>query len=912
MSRRLTRSWSMMLALSLMAVPGAVGQQAQFASRGPRFLLASWPTAIELDASSAPVLRKRVSLDLIGSTIGQALKEITRQADLEISYSPGLIPIDQPVTVRAQDITVAAALTEVLEDVPVDVSVTVGGELALVRRTRQTMTAAPVDTGDVAGRVTDRATGAPLAGATLTVDSVGATASTSADGRYRIIGLRPGTYLIRARYVGYTPASLTVVVTADHEVAADFSLQRLAQELDQVVVTGTIVPTEVRALPTPVSVRGEPESAQQRPRTVQALLRQAVPGAVSWDQVNNPFYTALSVRGASTLSGFVGQMKVFVDGIEIANPSNAAVDPSSIEQVEVIRGPQAAAIYGSDAIGGVVQIFTKRGTAMLPRPQLDADAALGTIRTPYAGFGSVLRQKYEASVRGASSEVSYNLGAGYSRTGDYLPNGELSAQSNPSVYGGMRFGRGMVTVDLSARHYTQNNPAVLNPGLSQTGYAFFSRPFRQDQQVRSLTVGGRLTVATTEWWRQNVTLGVDNLVSKFEYTQPRRVTPEDTLLAVSELTRTKMSIGFNTSLQGPVAPHVSASAVLGVDHWSLPYSQFGTSGALTTTGAIQVAPDYAISASRTTTTNTGYFAQAQLGFREVLYLTGGLRAEQNSDFGDRAGTPLSPRVGLSYAPSAPLLGKIQLKLRTSWGRAIRAPSPGYKSESGQGTFDFRVANPALGPERQRGWDAGADLVFGRRGTLSMTYYDQTAEDLIQVVQLQSTAVPTSQAQNVGQVKNRGVELEGRLSIGPLALRGQYAYTKARIERLAADYQGDLRVGDQTLLTPKHTAGGSGALAPYAGMTISAGVTFVGSWKDYDYLAEFRCFAGTDACRQDFRDYFVSYPAFVKLNASVFQQITPFVAGFLSVDNLTDNNTYEVNNLYPVMGRIVTIGAHFRY
>ncbi|MGH9892801.1 MAG: TonB-dependent receptor, partial [bacterium] len=526
----------------------------------------------------------------------------------------------------------------------------------------------------------------------------------------------------------------------------------------------------------------EADIAHQRPHTVQSLLRQAVPGAVSWDQPNNPFYTALSVRGASTLSGFVGQMKVFVDGIEVANPSNAAVDPTSIEQIEVIRGPQAAAIYGSDAIGGVVQIFTKRGNAMLTRPQLDAEAALGTIRTPYAGFGSVLRQKYRASVRGAGSEVSYSLGAGYSRTSDYLPNGELSAQSNPSVYGGMRFLGRTVTVDVSGRHYTQNNPSVLNPRLSETGFSFFSQPFRQAQQVRSLTVGARLNMATTHWWQQTVTVGVDNLVSKYEYTQPRRVTPEDTLLAVSELTRAKISIGYSTSLQGPVATGVRASLVAGFDHWSLPYTQFGTSGALTTTGTIEVAPDYSILASRTTTKNTGYFAQVQFGFRDALFLTSGLRAEQNSDFGGSVGTPVSPRLGLSYAPQ--LRGKVRPKFRASWGRAIRAPTPGYKSERGQGTFDYRVANPGIGPERQTGGDAGVDLAYGSRGTLSVTYYNQTAEDLIQVVQLPNTSVPTSQAQNVGRVRNTGVEIEGSLFVGPLALRGQYAYTRARIEQLA--------------------------------------------------------------------------------------------------------------------------------
>ena len=75
-------------------------------------------------------------------------------------------------------------------------------------------------------------------------------------------------------------------------------------------------------------------------------------------------------------------MKVFVDGIEVANPTTAAVDPNSIERIEVIRGPQAAAIYGSDAIGGVIQIFTKRGDPTLSHPRWTLKPRSASSRPP--------------------------------------------------------------------------------------------------------------------------------------------------------------------------------------------------------------------------------------------------------------------------------------------------------------------------------------------------------------------------------------------------------------------------------------------------------------------------------------------------------------------------------------------------
>jgi outer membrane receptor protein involved in Fe transport len=203
-------------------------------------------------------------------------------------------------------------------------------------------------------------------------------------------------------------------------------------------------------------------------------------------------------------------------------------------------------------------------------------------------------------------------------------------------------------------------------------------------------------------------------------------------------------------------------------------------------------------------------------------------------------------------------------------------------------------------------------VFGHRGSLSVTYYDQTADDLIQTVLLESSPVQTFQAQNVGKVGNTGVEIEATVTAGPVRIKGQYAYARSRIEQLAPGYGGDLRVGDQALGIPKHTAGASLSADPFRGTTVSAGLTYVGSWTNYDWLAQSRCFGGTGPCEPTFRDYIVAYPSFARVNASVFQQITPRVSGFISADNLTNNKAYEMDNFGPVMGRITTVGAKWQY
>jgi outer membrane receptor protein involved in Fe transport len=222
----------------------------------------------------------------------------------------------------------------------------------------------------------------------------------------------------------------------------------------------------------------------------------------------------------------------------------------------------------------------------------------------------------------------------------------------------------------------------------------------------------------------------------------------------------------------------------------------------------------------------------------------------------------------------------------------------------------------LGPERQQGWDTGIDLTLGNRGGLSITYYDQTATDLIELVNVDlQSSPPTTQYQNVGRVRNTGVEIEGRLSLGVVGLRAGYAYARSRIEQLQPGYTGDLQVGDQTLLTPKHTANAGVSLGPSKATTLSAGLTYVGRWNNYDNLSMYGCFGGTQSCPATFpastRSFIVGYPSILKLNATLSQQISSSISGFVSIDNLTNSRAYEADNLSPVMGRISTIGLQFR-
>jgi outer membrane receptor protein involved in Fe transport len=233
---------------------------------------------------------------------------------------------------------------------------------------------------------------------------------------------------------------------------------------------------------------------------------------------------------------------------------------------------------------------------------------------------------------------------------------------------------------------------------------------------------------------------------------------------------------------------------------------------------------------------------------------------------------------------------------------------------------IQLANPDLGPEEQRGWDAGFDLTFGGRASLSVTGYNQTAIDLIAFLQVASTPLPTYQYRNIGRASNKGIEVEGSLALAQaVRLRAQYGYVRSRIEEVGSAGAG-VQAGDEPVALPAHTAGATLTVTPREGTSVTAGVTYVGSWREFDTVSEYRCLGSLtpDACPADFlsnfsvREFLMTYPGFAKFNATVSHRFTPHFEAFFSVDNLTNNEAYEFYNASPVMGRTTSIGLHFTY
>ncbi len=378
----------------------ALAQVVQLAdASAPRFLSAPRLDALPVDMRDAPVLQRRVTLNFDRVRLKAALELITRQAGLRFFASSEIVPLDRPVTVHADGITVVAALTELLVGTGLDVQLDARGTAALVPR------AGPAETkrqqaGAIAGWVTDAVTRAPLDQVTVRVEGPGLGAVTTRDGRYTIRGVSAGAYHVTARRVGYTPLTTAVTVASDSTTGADFALTAAATKLNEVVTTAVGEQRRYEVGNTISTINADSIAPTAPITSLTDLISARAPG-VDVEETGGLTGSgeAIRIRGLSSLV-LQGDPIVIVDGVRQDNtaggtatlPLAASIGPvtpspsrlndlnfADIESIDVLKGPAASTEYGTDAANGVIVITTKHGTAGRPQWHASGEETASTI-----------------------------------------------------------------------------------------------------------------------------------------------------------------------------------------------------------------------------------------------------------------------------------------------------------------------------------------------------------------------------------------------------------------------------------------------------------------------------------------------------------------------------------------------------
>lgn len=355
----------------------------------------------------------------------------------------------------------------------------------------------------VAGVVVAEASGRPLPDAQIQVEGTSNGAATDAAGRFRIGGLTGTQVRLVVRRIGFRPTTITARVG---DQAVRVALAERATELSQVVVTGTAGVAEKRAIGNAVSQVNVADVVQTQPvRNVADLLTGRAAGVSvvgSTGQVGSG--ARIRVRGASSLS-LDNNPLIYVDGVRVDNtqasgPQNQSFgsssisrfndfSPDDIESIEVIKGPAAATLYGTEASVGVVNIITKRGTQ--GRTTWNAVTRLGANWLPdwqdrfFTNWGAVPRaggglDTTTISVRQLNDSLNARFGNDIFRTG-----------ATRNVAASVRGGGTALNYFLSANHDDQEGVEIAN-GLRRTGY----RANLQATPLRSVDISSSLGYTT--------------------------------------------------------------------------------------------------------------------------------------------------------------------------------------------------------------------------------------------------------------------------------------------------------------------------------------------------------------------------------------------------------------------------------
>lgn len=633
-------------------------------------------------------------------------------------------------------------------------------------------TVAAQGTGTVTGRVLDAQNGAGLAAAQVSVAGTGLGAATDASGAFTIGGVATGRRSLVVRRIGYEPATRELSVAAGIN-SVTISIAPAATSLERVIVTGTAAPTTMRALGTSVASVSSDQISAAQSVTVDQALQGKIAGAQITQNSGSPGGGGLSVRLRGTGSIISGSEPLYiVDGVIVDNSSEqlinfgarsnvqnrlADLDPNDIERIEIVRGAAAAALYGSRANNGVVQIFTKRGVAGAPKISFGARYSpeklakrLALNMAPLDATGKpVTRYDYQdaifqtgalketnLSAEGGNDRSTYYAGASYSDEMGIIRNSSAvrkSARMNLSQQLTTPFklniganyvnahnefepngeaGTGVITALLFTPTTFNFYPTNGIYPQAPTG-AGFANPlavietWKAPQTVNRFIGSANAVYTPNSKLLMQYTLGFDGYQMEADQFIPRNtIASEPTGYTIAVLRDSRI---VNNDGVATVTTRAGSDVELGSSlgfNYTTQLVKTTTAVArdlLPTSELVSAGAIPAAGQTRVDLVTLGFYGQQTFAWRDRLFLTGALRRDASSTFGSEDRWQWYPKVSASYVISdepwfkGMAIGRpfTSLRFRGALGFAGNQPSVGNAYAS-QDTYVKRVNNDHVG------------------------------------------------------------------------------------------------------------------------------------------------------------------------------------------------------------------------
>lgn len=466
-----------------------------------------------------------------------------------------------------------------------------------------------------------------------------------------------------------------------------------------------------------------------------------------------------------TRGGEADYTMVLVDGVKVNDAGGgfdfANLTTTNVERIEVIKGPQSA-LYGSDAIGGVINIITRKGSG--------TTRVVGEIMGGMGrGIGSNMGTHQErVGVSGSTGRIDYS--AEWTRL-DHAGTFSLNNKFLNNVFSG-NFGiRASDKLQFRSNfRYTDSRFQFPTDFVSGVGYPPVDP--NQGQERTLISFGSSATYQATSWWEHVVQWS--HMESRFKFFDFRDPIPTDFGSSQTDGTQRRDMLDYHTNLRMGDGAWRGTAATFGVEFQEERLSQSNVAVTSTSTNLSR--------------RNMGYYAQLQGVYAERFFITPGIRVEENEYFGQF----VNPKVSGAYIHK-----ETGTKLRGSVGRGIRAPSfnelIGFPNFGIPGNFDLK-------PEKATSWEVGLDQeILGKDLTASVTWFHNDFTDLI--------VLNTGVNQNIQGADTEGLESQVRwraTSVLTFSLTHTYLKTEVTDIGSGQNFGGLFVTGGRLLRRPEHS------------------------------------------------------------------------------------------------------------
>ncbi len=789
------------------------------------------------------VLDRTVSIKLDRASAEAAISAVEKQIGVSVWYRRELLAKIPAITIKEKTtLTVRAFFERLLAGTKLQAVVIDGGEIAIVERGKAFQKERPQSTSSIYGKVIDLKSGRALYGATVSLTGTSVRSTTDANGNYVLKDVPGGAYIIQAQSLGFAPTRVPVTIRGGADTTFALSLEQVTTTLSEIVTTATGT-RERMEVGNDVVTLDVPSILANRPvPDVTTLLESRVQGLTVQRSSGQPGAASrILIRGAH--SGRASNDPIIIlDGIRVNyDQSNQEqyvspldqIDVNSIETIEVLKGPSAASLYGTDAANGVIVITTKRGKVgparwsftygqsqqKLPGKYpnnyvlwgtgfqgevticefgceiVDSVSAFQWVNHPGTNpFGTGSGSRYNASVNGGNSGVTYSLNLGHSQELGMIKMPDLLAKR----YQEEAMGRPMpesqrrpdrmvqqqasaaininladnadANISSSISRFTRRNSGLSGAvsALTQLGPVSLYDLSRMDiiprarQQIVGRTTAARTGVTTNwrpfAWLATNASGGLDINSNDGQDLLRRGDCPGSTLtcgrdsagvliLDHTATTTSSAQVGANISI--PINNLWSARIATGVQVTGSRLNGYTSTARELVVGdhSLQNAGDVESTNRGSRTATGGVYVEGALSAARLLYMTVGLRRDAGTSIGGEV-APSYPKWSISAIPPESWLLRVQpwissFRIRTAFGHAGVQPGPADRYRTyGQATrfVDGKVVpalwisspgNERLRPERGVEIEGGPDIGFwNERILLSYTAYRRSQRDAV--------------------------------------------------------------------------------------------------------------------------------------------------------------------------------------